>query len=68
MKPKLRREISDRPFEGMALLSVGILAREILLKGAVHFREIAQESFVLRHLDETRLPRELQHAQRIMIR
>ena len=47
--------------------SIGILAGEIFLEGVVNLFQLAQKSFVGRELFQSRLARELEHANGIMI-
>src|SRR5947209_11854665 len=70
MKAKLGREIRDAVLDPLAFpsLSVGVLAREILLESGVDLLQLAPEIIVLRDFNQPRLPRELQHADRIVIR
>ena len=69
VKTELGRKIGDRALErtAVALLSVGVRAREIIAKRAVHLGQLAQEIVILRHLDQPCLPRKLEHADRIVI-
>src|SRR5207245_1227504 len=70
MKAELRRKISDRFFNraAFAFFPVGVLACEILFEGPVDLGQIAPKRVVVSHLDQSRLPRELEHADRVMIR
>ena len=69
MKTKLSGEIGDRVFDRTACpgFSIGVLARKIIAERVVDFLQFAQESFVLRNFLQPRLPRELEHADGIMV-
>src|SRR6266480_363636 len=69
MKTKLGGEIGDRVFDRAACpgFSKRILARKIIAERVVDFLQFAQESFVLRNFLQPRLPRELEHADGIMV-
>ncbi len=70
VKAELGREIGDRLLDraARARFSVGVFLLEIMAEGFVHFLELAQKTFVLRDLDETGLPRELEHPDGIVVR
>ena len=70
VEAEFRGEIGDRLLNRAACAGfpVGVLAREIMAVGIVHFLQLAQEIFVLRHFDQPGLPRKLEHADGIVIR
>src|ERR1700756_4316924 len=70
VKAKLGREIGDRSLDRRAgaAFPVGILPRKIISERVVNLFQFAEESFVLSELFESGLPRELEHANRIVVR
>src|SRR6266702_1282808 len=69
VKSKLGREIRDRSFNCRAGsgFSISVLAREIISESIMDLLQLAKKGFVLSEFFEPRLPRELQHAHRIMV-
>src|ERR1044071_278130 len=69
VKTKFGGKIGDRIFDRASGsdFSVGIVASQIFLEFLKDLLELAQKIFVLRKFFQPRLPRELQHADRIMI-
>ena len=69
VKSKFGRKIRDRSLDRSARshFSVGILTGEIISESIVDLLQLPKKGFVLGKFFEPRLPRELQHAYRIMI-
>src|SRR5207249_4476925 len=69
MKTELCRKIGDGILDRGtgAAFSIGVMASEIFLEVVKHLLELAQKIFVLCKLFQTGLPRELQHAHRVMV-
>src|ERR1700730_10673184 len=69
VKTELSREICDRPLDRRARprFSIRVLAREIISEDIVDLFQFPEKNFVLRELFQTRLPRELEHSDRIVI-
>src|SRR2546430_16681376 len=69
VKSKLGREIRDRSFDRGARshFSVGILTNEIISERIVDLLQFLKKGFVLGELFQSRLTRELENANRIVI-
>src|SRR5260370_20495329 len=69
VKSKLGGEICHRPLNRSAgsHFSVSVLARKIIPEGVVDLLQFTKKGFVLCELFQARLPRELQHAHRVVI-
>src|SRR5207302_5418231 len=69
MESKFGREICDRSFDRRARshFSVGILAGEIISESIVDLLQLLKKGFVLCELFQSRLARELEHADGIVV-
>jgi len=69
VKTKLGGKIGDRIFNcaPRSSPSVSVVSSQIFLEFLKNLLQIAQERFVLREVLQTRLPRKLQHADRVVI-
>src|ERR1700730_4706048 len=62
---KIRDRLHDRA--ACSGFSARVLAGEIIAECVMDFLQLAQESFILRNFLQARLPRELEHAHRVVI-
>src|SRR5712671_3907836 len=69
VKSKLGREIRDRPFDRgtRSHFSIGILAGEIISESIVDLLQLPKKGFVLGEFFQSRLARELEHTDGIVI-